>query len=140
MKWFKRTLALTLCVVWLGAPLLSVNAGTTTVSQAKAEYAAAAEAIQSGELLIGDADQNGKINTTDARLVLQFAATRLAYTLHGAETLNTMPDDQELFSYLGTAYLLTDVDGNYRINTTDARMILQYAAGRIDSFDRTDLS
>lgn len=63
---------------------------------------------------LGDVDGNSKINTTDARLTLQYAARRI-----GTTALN-----------LSAA----DVDDNGKVNTTDARLILQYAAKRITDF------
>lgn len=64
--------------------------------------------------LLGDVDQNQKINTTDARLTLQYAAGRI-----GSDALS-----------LSAA----DVDKNQKVNTTDARLILQCAAQRIPMF------
>lgn len=64
--------------------------------------------------LLGDVDQNGKVNTTDARLVLQYAAEAI-----GAEALD-----------LGVA----DVTKEGKVNTSDARRILQKSAGIIEEF------
>ncbi len=65
-----------------------------------------------GEL--GDVDGSGTINSTDARLVLQYAVKKI-----GAEKL-TLP--------------LADVDGNGRVDSTDARLILQYTVKKIAKF------
>lgn len=65
----------------------------------------------------GDVDGSGKVNSTDARLVLQFAVGKIT--------------EQALDS---TA---ADVDGNGRIDSTDARLILQYAVNKIDVFPIT---
>lgn len=65
---------------------------------------------------LGDVDNNHKINSADARLVLQYAVKKI-----GENALN-----------VGAA----DVDGNNRINSTDARLILQYAVGKITVFPR----
>lgn len=62
----------------------------------------------------GDVNGDGKINTTDARVVLQYAAGIIkedALTVDAADT-----------------------NGDGKVNTTDARRILQYAAGIITSF------
>lgn len=64
----------------------------------------------------GDADGNGKVNTTDARKLLQYAA-------------GVIEDDAIDFA-------VSDVDGNGKMNTTDARKILQYAAGIITEFTK----
>lgn len=65
-------------------------------------------------LKLGDTDQNGKVNTVDARLVLQFAAEMIA--------LDPM------------AQTVADVNADSITNTTDARYILQYTAGIITLF------
>ncbi len=65
-----------------------------------------------GEL--GDINGDGVVNTTDARLALQYAVEKI--------TLN----ENQLKA--------GDVDGNGVVNTTDARLILQYAVEKIDRF------
>lgn len=69
------------------------------------------------DYLLGDVDNNGKVNTTDARLTLQAAVQKIKL-----EDLNEV------------AEWAADVDGNGKINTTDARLILQYAVQKIDKF------
>lgn len=67
-------------------------------------------------VLVGDVNSDGKVNTTDARLVLQYAAGLIeadAIDLEAAE-----------------------VNGDQKINTTDARQILQLAAGILSEFPR----
>lgn len=59
-------------------------------------------------------DFNGNITSSDARLILKFAA--------GTAT----PTDIQR--------ILSDVDNNGEINTTDARYVLRYAAQQIDRF------
>ena len=61
--------------------------------------------------LMGDANNDGNVDTTDARLVLRYAAGHV--------------DKNQL--NLSTS----DVDGDGKVNTTDARLILQKAAGKI---------
>lgn len=59
---------------------------------------------------LGDADGDGDVDTTDARLTLQYAVGSIT-----AEDINT---------------LLADIDGDGDVDTTDARMILQKAVGK----------
>ncbi len=62
----------------------------------------------------GDINNDGVVNTTDARLALQHAVEKIS---------------------LNEAQLAVgDVDGNGVVNTTDARLILQYAVEKIDKF------
>ncbi len=65
-------------------------------------------------VLIGDVDGGGKIDSTDARLVLQYAVKKIEAT-----ALNTVA---------------ADVDGNGKVDSTDARLILQYAVRKITNF------
>ena len=65
-------------------------------------------------VLYGDVDGNDKIDSTDARLVLQYAVGKI-----GA-------DDIDLTA--------ADVDGSGKVDSTDARLILQYAVGKIQAF------
>lgn len=73
---------------------------------------ASAGRVQNGAL--GDANADQKVNTTDARTVLQYAA--------GLRELT------------GDAFTAADTDGNGKVNTTDARLALQYAAGMLTHF------
>jgi len=73
--------------------------------------------VEGGEVipatgLLGDVDGNGAVNSTDARLTLQYAVQKI--------------DGEGL--ELGAA----DVDGSGAVNSTDARLILQYAVQKID--------
>jgi hypothetical protein len=63
---------------------------------------------------LGDVDSNDKVNTTDARNVLQYSANVIE-----ADELNLA---------------VADVNFDQKVNTTDARRILQFAAGLIASF------
>ena len=63
--------------------------------------------------LWGDADDDGKVTSTDARLTLQVAADKI-----GLDGLNSK---------------MMNVDGDDAITTTDARLILQCAAEKIDT-------
>ena len=73
-------------------------------NSAKAIYAALNVSYEKTGLW-GDANGDGIVNTTDARLVLQY------YTSAGSVAINTA---------------VCDVDGKNGINTTDARLILQH--------------
>ncbi|MBE6768282.1 MAG: hypothetical protein E7549_05145 [Ruminococcaceae bacterium] len=63
---------------------------------------------------LGDVDENGKVDSTDARLVLQFAVKKIA-----PSALNLK---------------VADVDGNGKVDSTDARLVLQYAVKKITKF------
>lgn len=71
---------------------------------------------EASTVTVGDVNGDGKVNTTDARFILQYAAEKI-----GADKL-----DMDA----------ADVDGKNSVNTTDARMILQYAAEKIPGFPR----
>ena len=63
---------------------------------------------------LGDINGDGTVNTTDARLALQYAVEKITLT---------------------SAQLSAgDVDGDGVVNTTDARLILQYAVEKINKF------
>lgn len=64
--------------------------------------------------LTGDANGDGKVNTADAALVLQYAAELL-------------PDE-------AVQLTAADVDGNGKVSTADAALILQYAAELLSRF------
>ena len=68
--------------------------------------------VFTGEL--GDVDGNNRIDSTDARLVLQYAVGKIQ--------ANTI------------AIELADVNGDSGVDSTDARLILQYAVGKIQAF------
>ncbi|MBE6757816.1 MAG: hypothetical protein E7552_04625 [Ruminococcaceae bacterium] len=69
--------------------------------------------VAEGDLQIGDADGSGTVDSTDARLVLQYAVQKIS-ALPAAE--------------------VADVDGSGTVDSTDARLILQYAVKKITSF------
>ena len=64
--------------------------------------------------VIGDVNGDSKVDSTDARLVLQYAVKKI-----GTSALNVA---------------VADVDGNGKIDSTDARLILQYAVKKITTF------
>jgi len=63
---------------------------------------------------LGDVNEDGAVDSTDARLVLQFAVKKI------------QPNELKL--------KVADVNGDGRTDSTDARLILQYAVRKIDSF------
>ncbi len=77
-------------------------------------YALSALPPDAYRFIRGDVDGDGWINTTDARLTLQFAVDKLS-----------LSEKEQAFA---------DVNGDGNVDTTDARLILQYAVGKIDSF------
>jgi len=83
---------------------VSITADTTVIAQWKA----------SGEpSLLGDVNGKNAVDSTDARLVLQYAVKKIG----------TLPN-------LAAA----DVNGNGTVDSTDARLILQYAVKKIKKF------
>lgn len=66
--------------------------------------------------LSGDINGDSKVDTTDARMALQYAVGKI--------TLDS------------TQLALGDVNGDGKVDTTDARLILQYAVGKITAFPK----
>ncbi len=64
-------------------------------------------------LVRGDVNGDGYVDSTDARLTLQYAVQKIS----------ALPED-----------LAADADGNGKIDSTDARLILQYAVRKITDF------
>ena len=64
--------------------------------------------------VLGDVNGDNKIDSTDARLVLQYAVGKI-----GEEAI---------------AIAVADVNADNKIDSTDARLILQYAVGKIQVF------
>ncbi len=64
----------------------------------------------------GNVDGNGQVDSTDARLVLQYAVGKINKN--------------------AIAYAAADVDGNGQVDSTDARLILQLAVGKIKEFPK----
>jgi len=62
--------------------------------------------------MCGDVDNSGKVDSTDARLVLQYVVKKIT-----ASSLNLT---------------VADVDSDGAVNSTDARLILQYCVKKID--------
>ena len=76
------------------------------------DYALLKDMVYDG--LLGDVDGSGKVDSTDARLVLQYAVKKIP----------------------GSALELSaaDVNGDGKVDSTDARLILQYAVKKINNF------
>lgn len=66
--------------------------------------------------LTGDVNKDEKVDSTDARLVLQYAVGKI--------DLNALD------------IAAADADGNGKVDSTDARLILQYAVRKIDGFSK----
>ena len=66
--------------------------------------------------LPGDVNGSGTVDSTDARLVLQFAVGKIK-----ADAINIA---------------VADVNGSGKVDSTDARLILQYAVGKITTFPK----
>ena len=93
----------------------NAEATQAEVDKALVDLLAAQKAlVPKPDVTLGDIDGNGKIDTTDARLALQYAVEKI-----------TLTEDQ-LFA--------GDVDASGKVDTTDARLILQYAVEKIDKF------
>ena len=107
MKTVKRLLALVVCLMFLLTPL-AVTAEETP--------------------LLGDADGDGVITTTDARLTLSFNVCKCAPFPGEAGYGLQVAIDKEMYARIEE---VCDVDGDEVITSTDARLILQYAVGKI---------
>ncbi len=79
----------------------------------RSEQSSIGRNVDPNNALLGDVNNDGRIDSTDARLVLQYAVGKIDY-----------------LSSLDAA----NVDGNGKIDSTDARLILQYAVGKITQF------
>lgn len=101
-----------------GVYTLKVQAGgyriaTYTVTVAETAVVQNVTLERLGSVSLGDVNGNGKVDSTDARLVLQYAVKKIT-TLKVSSA--------------------ADVNGDGKINSTDARLILQYAVKKIDKF------
>jgi hypothetical protein len=100
--------------------LEGLNPGTCQLQAAPAEPESEYDALTSGTITVqegfakGDADGNGKINSTDALYILHFVA--------GNISINTLKGE-------------CDIDDSGNIVSTDALYVLHYVAGNISSFN-----
>lgn len=69
----------------------------------------------SGNVMLGDVDDSGNVDTTDARLVLQYIVQKV-----------------DLADLNDTALIAADCNKDGKIDTTDARLILQYIVKKIN--------
>lgn len=67
--------------------------------------------------ILGDVDGSGTIDSTDARIALQYAVKRL-----------------DSNSLAANGWTMADVDSSGKVDSTDARLILQYAVKKINKF------
>lgn len=103
-----RLLLLSVAVFLLGGFLL-LGAGPMPTSADSTTATA-----NTGVRKLGDINNDGQINTTDARLALQYAVDKIG-----------MSEEE---------WIAGDVNLDEKVNTTDARLILQYAVGKIHDF------
>ena len=100
----------------LGKRLLSAALSTILLLSAMVSASAAVlrpEDVTPGAVaLSGDVNGDGKVDTTDARLVLQHAVGK-----------SVLKEEEQM---------MADVNGDGRVDTTDARLILQYTVGKIE--------
>jgi len=97
--------------MWMYAEAETGDEGTKTVVQV--DYVAAIQTAE-GYGMTGDVNGDGKVDSTDARLTLQYAVKKIT-----ASALS-----------VGAA----DVNGDGKVDSTDARLILQYAVKKITTF------
>ena len=102
----------------LGKRLLSAALSTILLLSAMVPASATVlrpEDVTPGAVaLSGDVNGDGKVDTTDARLVLQHAVGK-----------SVLKEEEQM---------MADVNGDGRVDTTDARLILQYTVGKISDF------
>ncbi len=79
----------------------------------RSEQSSIGRNIDPNSVMLGDVDNNGKVDSTDARLVLQYAVKKIT----------SLP-------VLDAA----DVNSDGKADSTDARLILQYSVKKITSF------
>ncbi len=96
--------------VWLGA-MADKDVSPTTVTAMTVDYMFAA--CKTGGAA-GDVNGDGKVDSTDARLILQYYAKKI-----GESALNLA---------------VADVNGDDKVDSTDARLILQFYAKKISGF------
>lgn len=100
-------------IIAVAAGTAHITASLTDSSQAVCTITVLPSAVADPDLL-GDINGDGQINTTDARLALQYAVEKI-----------TLTESQQLVG---------DVDASRKVDTTDARLILQYAVEKIHQF------
>ncbi len=104
MKYRKRLLATAVAALMLLSTMVPVSATVLPPEDGAADTVA----------VIGDVNGDGKVDTTDARMILQHAVGKV------------MLDEAHL--------LPADVNTDGAVDTTDARLVLQYAVGLLEAF------
>ncbi len=98
--------------LWFGAETMP---GDETQTVVQVDYMAV---LTDGEptqnATIGDINGDNKVDSTDARLILQYTVGKI-----GADVLNVVNGN---------------VNGDDKVDSTDARLVLQYAVGKISQF------
>ncbi len=95
--------------------LADANATQEAIETAVASMRDAMERLELIPVItMGDVNEDGDINSTDARLVLQYCVGKIGDSEMNAEAAN--------------------VDGDYSVTSSDARLILQYSVGKISAF------
>ena len=97
----------------MGISRTNQEEGTEMVSGVVAQTPAVTIELTVTEGILGDADGNGKIELTDAQMILDYEAKVL---------------DQ------GLSLFVADVSGDGIIDSNDAVLIQQYLAGKFDKF------
>lgn len=114
----KRTGIFLSCLVGLGILLYAVSFSALTGIKRESRTAAAESGASvtgdAAEIIIGDVSKGGKVDITDAVMILEYVLTIRDF------------DQQQL--------LAADVDGNGSINVSDVIYVLRYINGIIDSF------
>ena len=72
------------------------------------------EVTTQSNALLGDVNGDGKVDTTDAKLVMQY--------------------DLDLIDETGLELAAADVNGDGQVDTTDAKLIMQLDLGLINTF------
>ncbi len=94
---------------WCGGIVREKNIDKAAEITLGAEKPMSAEVTET--LKMGDVDKSGRVDSTDARLMLQYAVGKIG------------EDDLDL--------RVADVDGNQKMDSTDARLVLQFAVEKI---------
>ena len=79
----------------------------------RSEVSSIGRNVDPNSVMIGDVDNSGKVDSTDARLVLQYAVKKISSL---------------------AALDAADVNSDGKVHSTDARLILQYSVKKISSF------
>ncbi len=97
---------------------ITINGHTIKKESSEKGYLFFSYTFENPEFVLnyGDVNGDGKVDSTDARLILQYYAKKIS-----ADALDLT---------------LADVDGSGTVDSTDARLILQYYAKKITGFPK----